>query len=79
VTLFNTDARAFFRRTSRQYDMVIFGFLDSQSLFSQMSNIRLDGYVYTRESFWEAFGLLRDSGLMSIAFSRRAKFGYWID
>jgi hypothetical protein len=68
VTVFNTDARAFFRRTNQRYDMVVFGFLDSQSLFSQMSNIRLDGYVYTRESFQEAFDLLRDGGLMSVSF-----------
>lgn len=68
VNVFNTDARAFFRRTDQKYDMVVFGFLDSQSLFSQMSNIRLDGYVYTRESFQEAFRLLRDGGLMSVSF-----------
>jgi len=48
--------------------MVVFGLLDSQSLFSQMSNIRLDGYVYTRESFREAFNLLRQGGMLSISF-----------
>ena len=68
VTVFNTDARAFFRRTDRSYDMIVFGFLDSQGLFSQMTNIRLDGYVYTRESFQEAFNLLKPGGLMSVSF-----------
>jgi SAM-dependent methyltransferase len=68
VTVFNTDARAFFRRTHRSYDMIVFGFLDSQGLFSQMTNIRLDGYVYTRESFEEAFRLLKPGGLMSVSF-----------
>jgi len=68
VTIFNTDARPFLRRTDKAYDMVVFGFLDSQSLFSQMSSIRLDGYVYTRESFEEAFRLLRPGGLMSVSF-----------
>ena len=68
VSIHNTDARAFFRQTDRGYDMVVFGFLDSQSLFSQMSNVRLDGYVYTRESFREAFDLLREGGLLSISF-----------
>ena len=68
VSIHNTDARAFLRQTDRSYDMVVFGFLDSQSLFSQMSNIRLDGYVYTRESFQEAFSLLRPGGLMSVSF-----------
>ena len=68
VTIVNTDARPFFRRTDKTYDMIVFGFLDSQSLFSQMSSIRLDGYVYTRESFREAFQLLRSGGLMSVSF-----------
>lgn len=69
VSIYNTDARAFFKQTGKKYDMVVFGFLDSQGLFSQMSNIRLDSYVYTRESFREAFGLLREGGLLSITFA----------
>ena len=68
VSVHNTDARAFFRQAGRAYDMVVFGFLDSQSLFNQMSNIRLDGYVHTRESYHEAFGLLRQGGLLSVSF-----------
>ncbi len=68
VAVVNTDARPFFRQTDKTYDMVVFGFLDSQSLLSQMSSIRLDGYVYTRESFREAFKLVRRGGLMSVSF-----------
>jgi hypothetical protein len=73
VFVHNTDARGYFKQTAQHYDMVVFGFLDSQSLFSQMSNIRLDGYVYTRESFREAFGLLRQSGLLSVSFFSSGK------
>ena len=68
VTVINTDARPFFRRNDKTYDMIVFGFLDSQSLLSHMSSIRLDGYVYTRESFQEAFKLIRPGGLMSVSF-----------
>ena len=68
VSVYNTDARAFFKQSHQKYDMVVFGYLDSQSLFSQMSNIRLDGYVHTRESFREAFSLLRAGGLLSVSF-----------
>ncbi len=68
VSIHNTDARAFFKQTDKTYDMVVFGFLDSISLFSQMSSIRLDGYVYTRESFREAFSLLKEGGLLSVSF-----------
>lgn len=68
VRIVNSDARPFFRQTDKNYDLIAFGFLDSQSLFSQMSSIRLDGYVYTRESFAEAFQLVRPGGLMSVSF-----------
>lgn len=68
VRIINADARPFFRHTEKTYDMVAFGFLDSQSLLSQMSSIRLDGYVYTTESFAEAFKLIRPGGLLSVSF-----------
>ena len=68
VSLHDTDGRAFLRQTDRSYDMVVFGFLDSQGLFSQMSSIRLDGYVYTRESFREAFAHVREGGVLSVSF-----------
>jgi hypothetical protein len=62
------DARAFLRRSSGGYDMVVFSFLDSQTLFSSMTNIRLDGYIYTVQSIQSAFRLLNDEGLLSISF-----------
>lgn len=62
------DARAFLRRSSGGYDMVVFSFLDSQTLFSTMSNIRLDGYIYTVQSIQSAFRLLNDNGVLSISF-----------
>ena len=62
------DARAFLRRSSGGYDMVVFGFLDSQTLFSSMTNIRLDGYIYTVQSMRSAFRLLNDNGVLSLSF-----------
>ncbi len=62
------DARAFLRRSEGGYDMVVFGFLDSQALFSAMSNLRLDGYIYTVQSMQSAFRLLNDSGTLSLSF-----------
>jgi hypothetical protein len=73
VAIYNTDARAFFKQAGKTYNMVVFGLLDSQSLFSQMSNIRLDGYVYTQESFRQAFNLLDEGGLLSISFYTAGK------
>jgi len=62
------DARAFLRRAKPGYDMVVFGWLDSQGLFSQLSSIRLDGYVYTVESMRTAYALLGDDGLLAVSF-----------
>lgn len=69
VTVYNDDARAFFTRASPGYDLVIFGYLDSHALFSTMSNVRLDGYVYTVESLRFAYRLLNDRGVLSLTFA----------
>ncbi len=63
------DARAFLRHTDRMYDRIVFGYLDSQGLFSFMSNVRLDGYVYTVESFREAFAHVAPGGALAVSFA----------
>ncbi|MHB2018739.1 MAG: spermine/spermidine synthase domain-containing protein [Candidatus Xenobia bacterium] len=64
VTLTITDARNFFNRTAGQYDLIWFGLLDSHVLTSGYNNIRLDNYVYTRQSFEEAKRLLAPGGAL---------------
>ncbi len=68
VTVHVDDARAFLRRTAGGYDIVLFGWLDSQALFSSMSNIRLDGYIYTVQSMQSAYNLLNDHGVLTLTF-----------
>ena len=68
VTTHINDARAFFRQATPGYDLVVFGFLDSQALSSSMANIRLDGFVYTAESMRAAYRLVGDQGMLSLAF-----------
>lgn len=68
VSVHVDDARAFLKRSSDRYDMIVFGWLDSQALFSSMSNIRLDGYIYTVESMKMAFELLNPDGMLSLSF-----------
>lgn len=58
------DARAFLRTTPRHYDVIIFGTLDSQTLLSGMSSVRLDNYVYTVESFRSARARLKPDGTL---------------
>jgi Spermine/spermidine synthase domain len=63
------DARAFLENAQPGYDLVAFGFLDSQALFSSMSNLRLDGFTYTVESIRTAFDLLGEGGTLSLSFA----------
>lgn len=68
VTLHIDDARAFLQKTQRSYDLVVFGFLDSQALSSYGASLRLDGYTYTVESFRKAFERVNDGGALSVSF-----------
>jgi hypothetical protein len=76
VRVFATDARAFLRQTESHYDVIIFGFLDSHTMFSSLSLLRLDNYVYTVESVREAIGRLNPRGILALSFTTDA--GDWI-
>jgi len=62
VHLVVDDARAFLRRTPRHYDLIVFGTLDSQTLLSGMTSLRLDNYVYTVQCFRDARERLAPGG-----------------
>ncbi len=62
------DARAFLQRDSARYDLVAFGHLDSQALFSYGASLRLDGYTYTVEGFRAAFARVADHGSLVVSF-----------
>ena len=68
VQIHINDARAFFQSAQGGYDMVVFGLLDSQALFSYSNNIRLDGYIYTVQSIRKAYSLLNPDGMLCISF-----------
>ena len=69
VNVIVNDARNFFRTAHQQYDLIIYGVLDSHTALSHASNLRVDPDVYTREGITEAFKLLKPDGVMSIAFA----------
>jgi SAM-dependent methyltransferase len=69
VNLSINDARNFFRNADQQYDLIVYGVLDSHTALSHASNLRVDSYVYTREGIAEAFRLLRPGGVLSISFT----------
>lgn len=71
------DARAFFEQYDGElFDTVCFGLLDSHAMFSSMSSLRLDNYVYTEESIRKAWQLVSERGHLSISFSLFG--GQWI-
>jgi spermidine synthase len=69
VNLSINDARNFFRTADQQYDLIVYGVLDSHTALSHASNLRVDSYVYTREGIAEAFRLLKPNGVLSISFT----------
>lgn len=67
VKAVNDDARSFFASTKNQYDLILFGLLDSHTT-TAMTNARLDHYVYTVESLRQAKSLLAEGGVMALSF-----------
>jgi spermidine synthase len=63
------DARTYLRNTKKTYDLIVYGLLDSHTLLSQASSVRLDSFVYTVEAFREARGRLKQGGILSLSFS----------
>jgi len=66
------DARDYMRRSNNRYDLIVFGLLDSHSQSSSLSNMRINNYVYTRESFENAKRLLKPSGVLVLKFEIHA-------
>ncbi|HET9300076.1 MAG TPA: class I SAM-dependent methyltransferase [Candidatus Polarisedimenticolaceae bacterium] len=76
VRAVNQDARAFFARGEETYAKVVFGYLDSHTLFSSLSTLRLDNFVYTVESLRRVKALLLPGGRVYLTFSSNEP---WID
>jgi spermidine synthase len=66
-----TDARAFLKRSTGKYDLILFGLLDSHTEFSDYANMRIDNFVYTEESFQEAKAHLKPDGIIFVKFEVR--------
>jgi Spermine/spermidine synthase domain len=74
VTVYVDDARAFLKKTKKKYDLIVFAYLDSSTLLSSFSSLRLDNYVYTVESFRNTKALLTDQGTMVLSFATGRSF-----
>ena len=66
VTVINDDARHFLRTTTKKYDLVVFALIDSLTLQSSFSGVRLESYMFTTESFRAVRDRLTDNGLLVV-------------
>jgi len=66
VTVVNDDARHFLRTSTKQYDLVVFALIDSLTLQSSFSGVRLESYMFTEESFSEVRDHLKPDGVLVI-------------
>lgn len=62
------DARSFIKKTDRKFDLITFGYLDSHKVLSQFSSVRLDNFIYTKESFLDIQDRLAPGGVLSLTY-----------
>ena len=63
VTRIIDDGRAFLRRTTERYDLVVFALPDSLTLVSTSANLRLESFLFTSEAFDDVRDHLTDDGM----------------
>ena len=63
VTRINDDGRAFLRRSTDEYDLVVFALPDSLTLVSTSANLRLESFLFTDQAFREVADHLTDDGI----------------
>jgi spermidine synthase len=64
VTVVCDDARHFLRTSTKKYDLVVFALIDSLTVQSSFSGVRLESYMFTRESFEAVREHLSPRGVM---------------
>jgi SAM-dependent methyltransferase len=66
VTVVNDDARHFLRNTTKKYDLVVFALIDSLTMQSSFSGVRLESYMFTEESFRAVRDHLTPDGVLVV-------------
>jgi SAM-dependent methyltransferase len=66
VTVITDDARHFLRTTTKKYDLVVFALIDSLTMQSSFSGVRLESYMFTEESFEAVRDRLAPNGLLVV-------------
>ena len=65
----NADGRHFLASTDRQYDFILYPFVDSQTNASNQARFRLDSFLYTLEGLHLAYSHLAPRGIMIVNFA----------
>ena len=60
------DARHFLRTTQKKYDLVVFALIDSLTLQSAFSGVRLESYMFTEQSFCAVRDVLTPDGVLVV-------------
>ncbi len=60
------DGRAFLERDGASYDLIVYGLVDSLTLHSSYSSVRLESYLFTREALQAARARLAPGGRVVI-------------
>jgi spermidine synthase len=60
------DGRNFLRSSDRQYDLIVYALVDSLVLHSGYSNIRLESFLFTRQTFEDVRRHLKPNGTFVI-------------
>jgi SAM-dependent methyltransferase len=66
VSIYNDDARHFLRTTTKKYDLVVFALIDSLTMQSSFSGVRLESYMFTEESFRAVRDHLNPDGVLVV-------------
>ena len=66
VRAINDDARHFLATTDRKYDLIVFALIDSLTVQSSFSSVRLESYMFTEESFRAVRDHLKPRGVMAL-------------
>jgi SAM-dependent methyltransferase len=66
VTVIIDDARHFLRTTTKKYDLAVFALIDSLTLQSSFSGVRLESYMFTEEAFQAVKDHLAPNGLLVV-------------
>ena len=66
VRTINDDARHYLATTDRKYDLIVFALIDSLTVQSSFSSVRLESYMFTEESFRAVRDRLKPRGAMAL-------------